>query len=466
VKKIPKRNYSHLLEKLHQAYYRHAPKSAEIQQKARQVLVDGGSHSLRLIEPFPPRIRSAKGGYVTDDDGNHILDFWQGHYANLLGHNSPVVTEILAEEFQKGNGLQTGFTDSTQAELAFLLCQQTGADKVRFTTSGTLSTMYSILLARAFTGREMVLKVGGGWHGAHLWGLKGVTHQQGFKQVDSVGVPDELSAEVIVTQFNDPQRLEDDFRENSGCLACFILEPVIGAGGMIPATQEYLQTARRLCDQFGVVLIFDEVVSGFRYRAGDVGKLYNVRSDLLTLGKVIGGGMPVAAVGGKAEIMTLVGREAIRKVKFSGGTYSGHPASMLAAKVFVKYLVGHEAEIYPRLEKLSAEIQRKVPQVFSDVGFNAFFAGGHNDVIPNNSLHTLAFPYEEENPLNSPNDVLDPEKCDVEFVEQVLKVAMLLENVHIVHGLGAVSTAHTEDDIDKLCLAYTRSLERIRRLSV
>jgi glutamate-1-semialdehyde aminotransferase len=129
-------------------------------------------------------------------------------------------------------------------------------------------------------------------------------------------------------------------------------------------------------------------------------------------------------------------------------------------------LVGHEAEIYPRLEKLSAEIQRKVPQVFSDVGFNAFFAGGHNDVIPNNSLHTLAFPYEEENPLNSPNDVLDPEKCDVEFVEQVLKVAMLLENVHIVHGLGAVSTAHTEDDIDKLCLAYTRSLERIRRLSV
>jgi len=465
VNKIPKRNYTQILENLHQDYYHHAPNSAEIQQKARQMLVDGGSHSLRLIEPFPPRIRSAKGAYVTDEDGNQILDFWQGHYANLLGHNFPVVTEMLVEEFQKGNGLQTGFTETNQAELAFLLSQQTGVDKVRFTTSGTLSTMYSILLARAFTGREMVLKVGGGWHGAHLWGLKGVTHQQGFKKVDSVGVPDELSAEVIVTQFNDPQRLEDDFRENSGCLACFILEPVIGAGGMIPASREYLQTARRLCDQFGVVLIFDEVVSGFRYRAGDVGNLYNVRSDLLTMGKVIGGGMPVAAVGGNAEIMALVGSETGRKVKFSGGTYSGHPASMLAAKVFVKYLVEHEAEIYPRLEKLSAEIRRRVPKVFSNAGLNALFAGGHNDVIPNNSLHTLVFPFDEGNPLNSPNDVLDPEKCDVEFVEKVLKIAMLLEDVHIVHGLGAVSTAHTEDDINRLCLAYTRSLERIRRLS-
>ncbi len=463
--KTSKRNYTQILENLHQDYYHQAPKSSEIQQKARQVLVDGGSHSLRLIEPFPPRLRSAKGAYVTDEDGNQILDFWQGHYANLLGHNSPAVTERLVEEFQKGNGLQTGFTDTNQVELAFLLSQQTGVDKVRFTTSGTLSTMYSILLARAFTGREMVLKVGGGWHGAHLWGLKGVTHQEGFKKVDSVGVPDELSAEVIVTQFNDPQRLEDDFRENSGCLACFILEPVIGAGGMIPASQEYLQTARRLCDQFGVVLIFDEVVSGFRYRAGDVGKLYNVRPDLLTMGKVIGGGMPVAAVGGKAEIMALVGRETGRKVKFSGGTYSGHPASMLAAKVFVKYLVEHEAEIYPRLEKLSAEIRRKVPKVFSNAGMNALFAGGHNDVIPNNSLHTLVFPFDEGNPLNSPNDVLDPEKCDVEFVEKVLKIAMLLEDVHIVHGLGAVSTAHTEDDIDRLCLAYARSLDRIRRLS-
>ena len=459
---MPHIDYSRLIQKLHEDYRAHAPKSAAIHQQAQKVLVDGGSHSLRLIEPFPPRIRSAKGSTVIDEDGNCILDFWQGHYANLLGHNPMVVTERLAEAFLNGKGLQTGFTDAAQAELAALLCQQTGAERVRFTTSGTLSTMYAILLARAYTGREMVLKVGGGWHGAHLWGLKGVSHQQGFKQVDSVGVPEELSADVIVTRFNDPQRLVDDFRENSDRLACFIVEPVIGAGGMIPASREYFQTARRLCDQNGALLIFDEVVSGFRYRAGDEGKLYGICPDLLTMGKVIGGGMPVAAVGGAAAIMNQVGRETGRKVKFSGGTYSGHPASMLAAIVFVQYLIDHESEIYPRLEQLSAAVRRKVPEVFAEAGIFARFAGGENDVLPNNSLHTLAFPYEDTNPLSSPNEVLDPERCDVGFVDHVLKLAMLLENAHIVHGLGAVSTAHTEEDVDQLCQAYGSSLARIQ----
>lgn len=459
---MPPRDYSVLLQKLHQAYYGHAPRSAELHQEAQQFLVDGGSHTLRLIEPFPPRIAAAHGGFVTDVDGHQILDFWQGHYANLLGHNPGVVTGKLSAAFESSYGLQTGFEDSVEVELSKLICQQTGAERVRFTTSGTLSTMYAILLARGFTGRDKVLKVGGGWHGGHLWGLKGVSHQSGFRQVDSVGLPDDVSEDVVVSHFNEPGRLEEDFRKNADQLACFIVEPVMGAGGMMPASQEYLRTARRCCDQYGVVLIFDEVVSGFRYRAGDAGKLFGVRPDLLTMGKVIGGGMPVALVGGRAEIMDLVGRSARRKVKFSGGTYSVHPASMLAAKVFVEYLIDHQTSIYPRLAQLSEIIRRRVPEVFRQAGIYAQFTGGNNTVLPNNSLHTLVFPYDEDNPLTSPDDVLDPQKCNVEFVEQVLKVAMLLENVHIIHGLGAVSTAHTEGDIDRLCTAYAQALETIR----
>ena len=462
---MSQRDNNLLLQKLYQSYRTHAPHSAELHKTANQFLVDGGSHTLRLIEPFPPRIRAAQGGYVTDEDGNQILDFWQGHYANLLGHNPGVVTEKLSEAFGLSNGLQTGFEDSVQVELAELICQQTGVQRVRFTTSGTLSTMYAILLARAFTGREMVMKVGGGWHGAHLWGLKGVSHQSGFIKVDSVGVPDDISQDVVVSHFNDPARLEDDFLKNADRLACFIVEPVMGAGGMMPASREYLQTARRLCDHYGVVLIFDEVVSGFRYRAGDVGKLFGVRPDLLTMGKVIGGGMPVALVGGKLEIMSLVGKKSEQKVKFSGGTYSGHPASMLAAKVFVEYLIDHEDEVYPKLSGLSEMIRLRVPQVFQNAGMHARFTGEENEVLPNNSLHTLVFPYEETNPLTSPDDVMDPEKCNVGFVEHVLKVAMLLEDVHIIHGLGTVSTAHTEEDIDQLCNAYARSVERIQHLS-
>jgi len=417
---------------------------------------------MRLIEPFPPRIAQAKGATVTDEDGHTILDFWQGHYTNILGYNPPVVTDALAEIFADGFGLQTGFTDSLQIELAELLCQQTGAERVRFTTSGTLATMYAMLLARAYTGREMVMKVGGGWHGANLWGLKGVGHKDGFKKVDSVGIPEELSEDVIVTIYNDPQRLEDDFKINGSCLACFIVEPVIGAGGMLPASQEYLETARRLCDKYGVVLIFDEIISGFRYRAGDVGALFGVRPDLLTLGKVIGGGMPVAAVGGKAEIMELVGRREGNRVKFSGGTYSGHPASMLAAKTLVRYLIEHEEEVYPRLAALGRYTRQKVAAVFREAGVLARFTGGNEDILPNYSMNMLVFPYDEDSgPLTGPDQVLNPEVVDLTLGRVVLKLAMLLEDVHTIYGLGVLTTAHTEADIDRLCAAYQRSLARI-----
>ena len=459
---MPPRDYSQLIQQLQDEYRAYAPKSGAIQAQAKQVLVDGGSHTLRLIEPFPPRIRRASGAYVEDEDGHRILDFWQGHYANLLGHNPPVVTEALAASFADGQGLQTGFVETHQAELAALICRQTGAERVRFTTSGTLSTMYAILLARAFTSREMILKVGGGWHGAHLWGLKGVgMRERGFKQVDSVGVPDALANDVIVTTFNDPQRLEEDFKKNKGCVACFIVEPVIGAGGMIPASREYLETARRLCDQHGVVLIFDEVISGFRYRAGDVGVLYGIRPDLLTLGKIIGGGMPVAAVGGRAEIMELTGRSKGSKVKFSGGTFSGHPSSMLAAKTLIHYLIANEDQIYPRLRKMGKLLRKRVLETFEQAGVLARFAGGESDVIAVNSLNQLVFPHEDTGPLTMPGQVLNPEVVDVTLGEKVLKLAMLLEDVHLVHGLGALSMAHTEEDIERLCGAYQRAAERV-----
>ncbi|MCB2179752.1 aminotransferase class III-fold pyridoxal phosphate-dependent enzyme [bacterium] len=461
---MPERDYSALIAKLQREYRAYASRSEAFQQRASQVLVDGGSHALRLIEPFPPRIRAARGAYVEDLDGHQILDFWQGHYANILGHNPPGITEVLVESFAGGFGLQTGFADMVQAELAEMICRQTNMDQVRFTTSGTLSTMYAILMARAFTGRELVLKVGGGWHGAHMWGLKGVGHKHGFQHVDSRGIPQQVAQDVVITEFNHIGKLEEVFKVNGECMACFILEPVIGAGGMIPASQAYLQRARELCDQYGVVLIFDEVVSGFRYRAGDVGTLFGVRPDLMTLGKIIGGGMPVAAVAGRKEIMGLVSRAQKSKVKFSGGTYSAHPASMLAAKTMVAYLIAHEDEVYPRLFQMSALLREKVLTVFAQSGVPARFSGVEGSILPQNTLHMLVLPYDPEISLDSPDVVLDPQVCDVTFTEKVLKLAMLLEDVHIVHGLGAMSTAHGEAEIERVSEAYRRALNKIKIL--
>jgi glutamate-1-semialdehyde 2,1-aminomutase len=448
------RDYTPLLAELENAYAKHSPKSAALNGEAEKWLVDGGSHALRLFQPFPPRIVSAQGAWIKDEDDHNILDFWQGHLANILGHNPKVVTSALARAFEDGFGLQTGFPDRLQAECAQVLCQQTGADRARFTTSGTLATMYAIMLSRAFTGRETVIKMGGGWHGAQPWGLKGVSFKAqgdvGFQHVDTEGLPTTLTDKVVVTGFNDIDLLRDHFRQYGDQLACFIVEPCIGAGGIIPATREYLQTARELTHQYGTVLIHDEVIAGFRFRAGDAGALYDVKPDLATFGKIIGGGMPVSALVGRADIMDLVGRKGSHRVKFSGGTYSGHPASMLAAKTLMTYLVDHEQEIYPRLAELGEKARRVIEAAFIEEGIYARCTGYGNEAVTGSSLFMFHFPYRDDVQLDRPENLFDPSVCDTTLLQNTSQLAFLLEDVYVIHGHGAISTAHTEADIDLL----------------
>lgn len=460
------RDYTHLLAELRAEYAARAPQSAALNERAQRVLVDGGSHTLRLMQPFPPRIAATHGAWATDEDGHRILDFWQGHLANILGHNPEVVTTALSQAFVGGLGLQTGFTERYQVEAAELLCARTGAERVRFTTSGTLATMYAILLARAFTGRDVVLKVGGGWHGAQPWALKGIGFhgEQGYQHVETAGLSSAVCEEVVVSRFNDPEMLRDHFRHYGDRAACFIVEPFMGAGGFMPATRDYLRTARELATQYGVVLIFDEVIAGFRFRAGDTGALYGVQPDLATFGKIIGGGMPVAAVTGRADIMNLAGRAGGGRVKFSGGTYSGHPASMLAATTMLRNLVEHEAEIYPRLAVFGDRIRHILEDTFAQEGFYARCTGWGNDALPGSSIFMLHFPYQEGHPLDAPDDVFDPAVCDVALNGDVLQLALLLEDVHITHGHGAASTAHTEDDLVFLEAACRNAARRLNSL--
>jgi len=455
-----KRDYTRLLAEMKSEYTQHAPKSAALQEQAQTVAIDGGHHAIRLLEPFPPRIASAHGAWLHDEDGNRILDFWQGHFANVLGHNPPVLTRTLSEALAKGWGLLTGMTDAVQIEAAELLCRQTGAKRVRFTTSGSLATMYAVLLARAYTGRSMVLKVGGGWHGAQPWGLKGVGFRQGFQQADSEGLPSVLTEEVLITRFNDPEALQAVFQQQGDRIACFIVEPFIGAGGFIPAHGEYITEARRLTAHHGAILIFDEVIAGFRFRAGNVGALYGVQPDLATFGKAMGGGMPVSAVAGRAEILDLVSRHQNR-VKFSGGTYAAHPLAMLAARTMMQYLVEHEAEIYPRLAMLGEQTRRMLERAFEAEGIYARCTGYGNEAIPGSSLVAIRFPYERGRELSSPADVHDPTACDNFLTEHVLRLALLLENVHTMHGLGALSVEHTEEDLAFLEEAVRSAARRI-----
>jgi glutamate-1-semialdehyde 2,1-aminomutase len=210
------------------------------------------------------------------------------------------------------------------------------------------------------------------------------------------------------------------------------------------------------------VLIFDEVIAGFRFRAGNAGALYELQPDLATFGKIIGGGMPVAAVAGRADILGLAGRMAGGKVKFSGGTYSAHPASLLAAKAFMTYLVAHEKEVYRRLAELGEITRQGIEAAFVEEGIYAHCTGHDSSVLPGSSMFMLHFPFEEDAQLDRPEDWFDPSVCDVALSHAVLDLALLVEDVFMLHSHGGVSTAHTEADIGFLGEACRRAARRIK----
>jgi glutamate-1-semialdehyde 2,1-aminomutase len=457
-------DYAGLMEELRSAYAKRSPRSAALDRRARAVMVDGGNHTVRLTEPFPPRAADARGARVTDADGHALLDFWQGHFANILGHAPAVVTDALAVAQAEGRALQLGIPDELTVETAELFCARLHAERVRFTTSGTLATMYATMLARAFTGRQLVVKVAGGWHGAQPWGLKGVYYHPGPEPwtLDSEGLPAHIADEVAVGRFNDLDDLSELFRRRGDEVACLVVEPMAGAGNFMLAAKEYLTEVRRLTLHHGALLVFDEVISAFRFCAGDLGHLYGVRPDLIAVGKIAGGGMPVAALAGRADVLALCGKDCGARVGFSGGTYSAHPAAMLAAKTMVSYLAEHEKEVYPRLAVLGDGLRRAIEEGFAAEGVLARCSGAPRDGIPGSSLTAVHFPFEDETVTDRPHVTRDPALCDIPLKERVLQLALLLEDVYTLYGSFALSTAHTQRDIGRVGAACRAVAHRVR----
>lgn len=455
-------NKERLLNDLLIDYEQKHKKSKEFFDKASQCQIRGGSHNLRLFVPFPFYDIHCSGSKVTDIDGNTYIDFWQGHFSNILGHNPQIVLDTLLDYFQKGQGLTTGFPGDYQNELAELILTRIDGDKIRFTTSGTLSTMYAIMLAKSFTKREMVMKVGGGWHGAQPYALKGISvYKNGLNQIESAGLSSDADTTTIITKFNDIEDLEEKFREFGENISCLIIEPFIGAGGFIFAQKEYIQKIRDLTDQYEAVLIFDEVISGFRFHAGGIQSLYGVKPDLTVFGKIIGGGMPVSAVAGRIDVMELCGPEANtdKRVKFEGGTFSALPASMLAGVTFLKYLIAHEDEIYPEIGRLGAKVRKGIEEIFSAYGFNSICTGKSDKIVENSSVVGVHFLNEKIDRITSPEEVWNPEISDLELREKIFKLSMLAEGFNTFHGYGTITAAHSDEEIQ----ASLNAVEKIAK---
>jgi glutamate-1-semialdehyde 2,1-aminomutase len=437
-------------------YAKKTKKSGRIFRRAEKVMIAGGSHTVRLWKPYPFFAVKAEGSTVRDVDGRDYLDYWQGHYANILGHNPRLIRRETEAGARKGT-LHTGFEALEQIELAELLVRQTGGQDrtVRFTTSGTLATMYSVMLSEAFTGRDLVLKIGGGWHGASPYLLKGVKYDPkiGFEMPESGGVLNDILRRTLVTRYNDADDLERILKEKGDRIACFILEPFLGVSGFLPASKEYLEAARKLTAKYGIVLIFDEIISGFRFAPSGVQNLYGVRPDLSVFGKIIGGGHSVAAVVGRRDIMARCEGAAGVRVRFEGGTFSAHTEYMRAGLVMLRHLIKNAGSIYPRLGKLGEKLRTGMTRAFAAEGVPVVITGGGNDTVGGSSMAMVNFPLGDAVLRNS-EDFNDARRSSVRMREEILKLALLVHGVNVVHGGGAVSLAHKPAEIERTLDAF------------
>ena len=336
--------------------------------------------------------------------------------------------------------------------------------RIRFTTSGTLAAMYAVMLAMAATGRDIILKAGGGWHGASPYLLKGVRFAPaaGFVEMDSAGVPAGWERNILITAFNDQDDLERVFQKEGGRIACLILEPFLGVGGFLPASGAYLRLARRLTQEYGAAFIADEVISGFRFGPSGLMTQHGIEPDLSIFGKVIGGGHAVAAVAGRKEIMEgCVKGRAAKSVQFQGGTFSAHPAYMQAGFRMLNYLSRQAGAVYPRLAELGEKLRRGVEDAFRREGLEVRCTGQAGAEIDGSSLFMVHFPKASVN-FTRAEQVWDPGQCDVRMREEILKLALLVEGVHVVHGGGAVSFAHETRHIERTIQAYAGAAKLLK----
>ena len=455
-----------LVSLLESRYRKKTRKSLCLYREAQKVLVRGGSHSIRLFSPYPFFMASAGGALVHDLDGNAFIDYWQGHYANVLGHNP----EVLKSEFRRFDpergSLHTGFEGESQVRLAELIMARLGYKdhKIRFTTSGALATMSAVMLAQAHSGREKILKIGGGWHGATPYLLKGVNFHsgEGFGRPESAGIPETMLRNTLVTRFNDTESLERIFKKHGDRIAGFIVEPFLGVGGFLPATREYLRAARRLTEQHGALLLFDEIISGFRFCPGGIQTLYGIEPDITTFGKLIGGGHAVSAVEGKARILEGKGAGGKGKAKFEGGTFSSHPHYMRAGYVMLKHLADHAGPIYAALAAAGDALRTRVETAFRGEGIEARCTGWGNEAVPGSSLFMVNFP-RTDHVFAAAEDVWDPALCDVRLKEDILKIALLVEGVNVIHGGGAISLAHGPSQLNRTVEAYAATARLFKK---
>lgn len=386
----------------------------------------------------PIFIDHAKGAYIVDTQGKQYIDYVGSWGPMVLGHSHPAVVDAVKQAAEKG--LSFGAPTIIETRMAEKVCSLVPSiEKVRMVSSGTEATMSAIRLARGFTGRDNIIKFEGCYHG-HSDSLlvKAGSGALTFGVPSSPGVPAALADHTLTLPYNDSNAISQCLKEQGDSVACIIVEPVAGNMNCIPPEQGFLNTLRSLCDEYGIILIFDEVMSGFRVALGGAQQLYGVIPDLTTLGKVIGGGMPVGAFGGRADIMAQLAPEG---PIYQAGTLSGNPLAMAAGLTTLELV--SQPEFYNQLEQRTHQLVDGLQRLADEanIPFSYNQVGGMFGLFFSQEKHISQF----EQVMN----------CDQERFKQFFHL-MLEQGVYLAPSAfeaGFVSAAHSEQDIQQTLAA-------------
>lgn len=343
-------------------------RSQELFERAKKIMPGGVNSPVRAFSPYPFFTARAEGSKLIDVDGRTYIDYCLSYGPLILGHANPVIIEAVKEKLKDG----TMYGTPTELEIEFAETVAKAVpciEMMRAISSGTEATMHAIRAARGHTGRDKIVKFEGCYHGAHDYVLvKAGSGAATFGSPDSLGVPRDTVKNTVVLPYNDVEAFEEAVRKEGGEIAAVILEPVVGNAGVILPEKGYLQALRKITEKNGIVLIFDEVITGFRLALGGAQEYYGVKPDLVTLGKIIGGGFPIGAYGGKREIMSKI--SPVGPI-YQAGTLSGNPVSVTAGLTVLKILMEKRYEIYGGLEKNGNKMAKGLRDYASDAGIEA-----------------------------------------------------------------------------------------------
>ncbi len=410
--------------------------SQRLQKRAQQFMPGGVSSPVRAFGSVggdPPFIVRGSGSHLWDADGNSYIDYIGSWGPMILGHAWPGVVEAVAQAARKGTSF--GASTPSEADLAeVVVSAYPHIEKIRFVSSGTEATMSAIRLARAYAKRKYIVKFEGCYHGhADALLVKAGSGVATLGIPGSAGVPEEFTQFTLALPFNDVGAVEQAFQRFKDQIATVIVEPVVGNMGCVPPASGYLQALREITRREGAVLIFDEVMTGFRLSFGGAQELYGVTPDLTTLGKIIGGGLPVGAYGGPSEIMDLI---APLGPVYQAGTLSGNPLAMAAGLAVLKYLRENKAQIYAQLDHISGRLTDGVSAAAQEAGVALYF----------NRVGSMLTWFFQSGPVT---DWMSASRSDTQAFARFFR-AMLEGGVYLPpsqYEALFVSAAHTEADV-------------------